>query len=494
MSILGVPRVAVIGGGCSGTLLAAELVRNSSERPCEVVVVDPCETPGRGVAYGTSCSSHLLNVPAGQMSAYHDRPEDFVSWAHGRGTHLSTLSFAPRMLYGDYLQHVWREARGGASAGASLVHLRNRVVAVEQGLDGTPTVVRLEGGESIDADHVVLAMGNLPPSQIPWLPQDVADGIRYVADPWRPGALESLRGSLLLIGTGLTAIDVVLALDDRGWMTPIHALSRHGLLPRAHRVDTPTVRSATVIPSERSVRGLIGWLRRSAEQRGDWRGAIDELRPYVAEIWRALSDEERRRFLRHAARLWEVHRHRMAPEVAGRIDRLMAVGRLRVEAGVIDRVRETTDGVEVRVRRRGGGVEVATVDHLINCTGPGLNVTAADDRFLSSLLASGLVRPGPYGLGLDVANDGAVISARGTRSLNIWAIGPLRRGVEWETTAAREIRSQAVALAPLLSRQPGAGAADAAVVPADLGAALRVWETMAGAVTPADVRTARAPA
>jgi len=494
MSMRGVPTVAVVGGGCSGVLLAAELVRNSSDRPCKVVLIDPGEQPGRGVAYGTSCSSHLLNVPAGQMSAYHDRPGDFVSWAQQRDPRVSALSFAPRMLYGDYLHDVWREAQ--AAAGSALVHIRSRAVAVRPGTDGASGYVSLENGAGVDADHVVLAMGNLPPSGARSLPQGIESGTRYVADPWRPGALTGISGSLLLVGTGLTAVDVALALDDRGVAGPIRAVSRHGLLPRAHRPDALSVPPVGAVPTERTVRGLIGRLRSNAQACGDWRFAIDELRPHVSEIWRALPDEERRRFLRHAARFWEIHRHRMAPEIARRIDRLRAAGRLSVGAGMIEYLRETAAGVDVGVRHRGGGaaggIDVATVDHVINCTGPQLSVTAANDPFVDGLLASGLVRPGPYGLGIDVAEDGAVVGTRGIRSRNVWAIGPLRRGVDWETTAAREIRAQAVALAPLLSRMPGPADVVGTTAPAAPGVALRVLKTVTGAVAPADMKPAGA--
>jgi uncharacterized NAD(P)/FAD-binding protein YdhS len=492
----GAATVVVVGGGCSGTLLAAELIRTSSVRPCKVVLVDPCESPGRGVAYGTSCSSHLLNVPAEQMSAYPDRPGDFVAWAQERDPRASALSFAPRMLYGDYLHNVWREAQAGAIAGSSLVHVRSRAIAVEPDPDGGVMRVGLENGESVTADHVVLAMGNLPPCGAGPLRQGVLTGDRYVADPWRPGALDGVSGTLLLIGTGLTAIDVALALDDRGVAGPIHAVSRHGLLPRAHRSDALRAQPAGALPTERTVRGLIGRLRRNAEECGDWRFAIDGFRPHVSAVWHALPDDERRRFLRHAARFWEIHRHRMAPEIAARVERLITVGWLSVGAGMIESFRETTAGVEVGVRHRGcraaGGVDVDTFDHVINCTGPALAITAAGDPFVNGLLAAGLVRPGPYGLGFDVAEDGAIVDAQGIRSGNIWAIGPLRRGVDWETTAAREIRAQAVALAPLLSRIPSAAEATATTGSAVQGVALAVLKTMAGGVAPADMTPAGA--
>lgn len=449
MSFGGVTRIVIVGGGCSGTLLAAELSAGSGGSPCEVVVIDPAETPGRGVAYGTRCSSHLLNVPAGQMSAYGRRPAHFSAWARRRDARVSELSFAPRRLYGDYLGAVWQEATRRPARGSSVVHMRGTATSIMSGARGKRLRVGLDGGAVIDADHVVLALGNLPTNAM--APRGIAASARYIANPWHAGALAGVTGSVLLIGTGLTAVDVALALVDRDIAGPIRAVSRHGLLPRSHRPDAPAVTPLPGAPRERTVRELIALLRRNAAAHGDWRVAIDELRPHVAAVWRSLPDAERRRFLRHASRFWEIHRHRMAPEVALRVDRLLTSHRLSVRAGVIESHQDIADGVEVVVRRRGAiEREALTVAHVINCTGPQSNLSDAGDPFIDSLLSSRLARPGPYGLGLDAGEDGAVIGADGVPSRGLWAIGPLLRGVEWETTAAREIRHQAGRLAAAL--------------------------------------------
>lgn len=457
MSFGGVTRVVIVGGGCSGTLLAAELSAASSAHAVDVVVIDPAEAPGRGVAYSTRCPSHLLNVPAEQMSAHQHRPGHFAAWAHESDAEVGESSFAPRALYGDYLEHVWREAQRTATAGSSLAHVRTSAISVTPSFGGAVLRVALADGGAIEADHVVLAMGNLPAGGTAGSPGGIAASSRYIANPWRPGALDGITGSVLLIGSGLTAIDVALALDDRGVVGPIRAVSRHGLVPRAHRTGSSSVLPPAPAPMERTVRGLITLLRRRAAEQGDWRTAVDEFRPHVATLWRSLPDAERRRFLRHASRFWEIHRHRMAPAVASRVDRLITSHRFSVRAGAIESHRDGADnGVEVVIRRRGSaGSDVLTVSSVVNCTGPQLKVSDAADPLIESLLRARQARPGPYGLGLDVTTDGAVIDAHGVASQRLWTIGPLRRGAEWETTAAREIRAQALALASRLSAVRG---------------------------------------
>jgi uncharacterized NAD(P)/FAD-binding protein YdhS len=499
MSVGGVTRVVVVGGGCSGTLLAAEIMSGVGERRVEVVVVDPDATPGRGVAYSTSCSSHLLNVPAEQMSAYAARPGHFAAWAHQHDPSLSNLSFAPRKLYGEYLAGVWRDAQQGAAPGSSLSHCRGRAVSAQRSADGMRICVGLADGERLEADHLVLAMGNLSPRAADAGSRGIDASSRYIADPWRPGALDDVTGSVLLIGTGLTAVDVALMLTDRGIVGPIRAVSRHGLLPRSHRPAAAPVPAMASAPAARTVRSLVAMVRRNAAQYGDWRRAVGELRPHVVELWRTASDAERRRFMRHASRFWEIHRHRMAPEVADRVGNLIATHRLTVRAGSIAGYRDRQDDVAVMVRRRGSAeIERFAVSHVINCTGPQLRLSDAGDPFVDSLLASGLVRPGPYGLGLDVADGGAIVDAAGVHARNLWAIGPMRRGVEWETTAAREIRCQAVALAARLSACAGAGtktpAQDSDPDPDD--GAQRITRSLAAvavATAPTGVAPARIP-
>jgi len=46
---------------------------------------------------------------------------------------------------------------------------------------------------------------------------------------------------------------------------------------------------------------------------------MDGLRPHWDMLWRRLPEHEQRRFLQHVARYWEVHRHRMAPQVAATV-------------------------------------------------------------------------------------------------------------------------------------------------------------------------------
>ena len=234
------------------------------------------------------------------------------------------------------------------------------------------------------------------------------------------------------------------------------AISRHGLLPQAHApwpqepTPTPAVRPAPG-QTTRTLMHAVVCATREAEGRGDdWRSVIDGLRPVTQALWRSLSERDRRQFLRRAARLWEVHRHRMAPAVASSIDAMVDAGRLVVRSGSVESMAVDGGALVVGLRRPGGSVDQLRVGHIVNCTGPSADVAGAADPLVRSLLRSGAARPDPLGLGFDVTDDGALVGGNGSPSRVLSTLGPPCRGRLWETTAVPEIRDQACAVATRL--------------------------------------------
>jgi uncharacterized NAD(P)/FAD-binding protein YdhS len=459
-------RVVIVGGGASGTLLAAELLRQP--QAVEVTLVEPRAALGRGVAYSTPHFSHLLNVRAGRMSGDADDPGHFLRWLsrHDPSAHEGT--FAPRALYGRYLQALLDETRAASAPGSRLAHVPERVVEVEP--CGPGFRVLLGDGSSLEADAVVLALGNLPPAGVPLLPTGGADPKRFVVDPWSPQAFEgiALDEPVLLVGTGLTSVDVVLALRDMGHRARVLAVSRRGMLPRTQAAVQPPLIlptaavspapfSGVVLPRpavRRSVRLFTRAVRAEVERLGaaggDWHTLFEALRPLTPALWSDLPWDERRRFLRHLQPYWDAHRHRMAPEVADQIQKQIRSGALVVRAARVRGFGPDPNGVRVTLAPRGGAkTEEIVVGAVVSCTGPG-SITAARHPLLRSLIAQGLVRPDPLGLGLAAAPDGALLAGDGSKVGGLYALGPLLKGELWETTAVPEIRSQAKALAHTL--------------------------------------------
>jgi uncharacterized NAD(P)/FAD-binding protein YdhS len=444
--------VAVIGGGCAGVLVTREVLRCSDDDP---VLIEP-DTLGGGPAYGSAQPWHLLNSRAGAMSADPDDPQHFVRWARSVGIAADASSFLPRRDFGRYLRAALAETV--AATGDRFTHHRTRVARLVP--DGVGCTLELADGRRLRADHAVLATGGPAAARPAIVPADLDDHPGYVGDPWRPDALVAVpsRAPVLLIGTGLTAIDVALTLtsgERAGRSAPIVAVSRHGQVPQAQLATASPCAAPIGPPSDgdpAGLRVLVRAVRRQADQAVDWRSVVDGLRPSLDGWWTSLPPVEQEAFLRHLARFWESHRHRMSPAVATRVADLRADGLLDVRTGGIRSIAAAPDGGFDVVLADGASRRFAAV---VNCAGPG-RLPRSAGPVVGGLLDAGAARVGPHGLGLAVDGVGRVIDAAGDVQQRLWVVGPLRRGVSWETTAVPELRAQAASLAARLSVTGGA--------------------------------------
>jgi uncharacterized NAD(P)/FAD-binding protein YdhS len=440
--------IVIAGGGASGALLATELLRQSPD--VRVVSVEPRERLGFGTAYSTECPLHLLNVPAERMSAFADDAAHFVRWLdENQPGRFDPRSFVPRSIYGAYLSATVSQAR--IAAGARWRHVRALVsdVAVDEfGVD-----VMLSSGGALRADAFVVATGNADPA--PWrgIPEGLGAG-RFFGSAWDPEALvpASRDETVLLLGTGLTAIDAVLGLRYNGHRGTIYMVSRRGLLPHEHRVfDAPPA----TFPDAHTIRELMaaarGGPRDARGAHGNWRLAIDRVRPRVNALWKALGIAGQRRVVRHLMPYWSVHRHRMSPEAAKSIADLIAAGVLRTLAGRTGRMVAMERSLRVPVELRGEETTLAIeAGRVINCSGPEHNFRKLRNPLIRSLLARGLMTPYALDIGAEIADNGALIDTDGQVSTRLFSIGPARFGTLIETTAMPEIRVQARDLASLL--------------------------------------------
>lgn len=446
--------IVIIGGGFSGTVLAANLLRNPPPRPTHVVLVERCAELG-GAAYAQRDYPYLLNVPAGRMSADSRAPGAFLDFVQRRRPDVSGQDFVPRAWYGEYLRQMLVEAERAAPAHTSFERLQAEVVAISQAEDRRK--LRLADGSVLTADDVVLASGNPPPADLPALAA-LRDHPRYVRDACRDAQRSAIRGDVLLIGTGLTMADAALAVSDNEG-TVVHAISRHGLVPPAQTSTSHSpgaLSPQAILAGERSVRSLLRMARalaRDAEAaNADWRDVVNAIRERAPELWRHFDVTERRRFLRHVRAYWDVHRHRLPPATSQRINTLRGVGRLFVHAGRILEVQPQGERLRVTWRPRGEKqAKVLVVDWILNCTGPDYDLRRSPDALFQQAVQSGIVVPDACGLGLRTGAHGALLDASGKAGKGLYCLGPLLRADHWETTAVAELRAHAEALAAHLS-------------------------------------------
>lgn len=450
--------VAIVGGGASGTLLAVQLLRRSADSgmPLRIWLIDEHGRHGRGQAYATHHPGHLLNATAGRMSALPRDPQHLVAWAASSAAgpgQVSQETFLPRGVYGRYLLETLAAAQRAALPFGRLTRMTSAVTAIHP-LPRRHGARLHTGYGPLDADVIVLATGHVPAT----LPFDVPETGAVITDPWLPAALDQITSGsgscrVVVVGTGLTMADVAIAIIGARPGSIVHAVSRHGLLPRVHPGETQGPRSSFWLPVFAQEDGPVRladvlWQVRQeiAASPDRWHRVLEGLRPHVPGLWSRLPDDDRRAFLRHLARYWDVHRHLLPPATAARITALRQSRQLVLHQGQVLAARHRGGRLTILADTAGNRTEL-DADWLINGTGGTADITMTASPLLRDLFSRGLARPDSLRLGIDTNHAGTVLGADGRPSAVLHTLGPPLRGLWYETTAIPEIRNQAAALA-----------------------------------------------
>jgi uncharacterized NAD(P)/FAD-binding protein YdhS len=454
--------LAIVGGGFSGTVLAAKLLRRPPSDATDIVLVERGPSAGRGVAYAAREFPYLLNVPAARLSADSEDALQFLHFAQRRMPEADGEDFLPRALYGDYLQDLLSRAERVAPAHVRLLRIAGEVRRVVPGEGDTAFMAEFADRPPMAADRVILALGNPLPALLPWAAA-IRDHAAYRHDPWDLPSTLSAEHSVLIVGNGLTMADAASFLTQDPRRAPtLHTISRHGVVPLPQTEFRPSaVRGdgEALLAAADSLRKVLAMSRELAHEvearGGDWREVVTFIRHLAPALWRRLPDAEKRRFLRHLEVHWSSHRHRLPPQLAERLATLRRSGRLRVNAGRIQAVnpagRQLRVSWQPRGRDQGNVGAVLTVDMIVNATGPDYALERSADPLLASLRTAGLICADPLNLGLRTARFGACVDARGRSSENLYYLGPMLRADHWEATAAAELRNHAEQLAAHLA-------------------------------------------
>jgi uncharacterized NAD(P)/FAD-binding protein YdhS len=452
--------IAIIGGGFTGTMTLANLLRfgNQTELPLHIVLIDRQPAFGEGIAYRTNDPRHLLNVPTARMSAWPDRPDDFLAFVRSKDPSANPGDFQPRKTYGQYVRRTLLDLAESASDQLSVEILRDEATSLTQSTSGW--TIQTAAGRTIQSDLAVLTVGHRPPDD-PFGKRWTGPRIRYVADPWAALVISQIAPDepVLLLGSGLTAVDAILTLGRTDRSAPLTVVSRRGLMPLPHTrhpnppADLSQLAKRLLDPATPlTIRNLVRTLRQQiadATQTGtDWRQVVDGLRPFVAQLWDRLNVAERSRFLTHVRPFWEIHRHRMAPDVADTIDRLRQENKLQVAAGALISATADATGIDVTLSTRGGApAKTIRVSWVINCTGPGIQNRHSTHPILRPLLEAGTLCDDELSLGLRTDPAGRALNATGNALPTLLVAGTLRKSTLWESTAVPELRQQAQTIA-----------------------------------------------
>ncbi len=434
----------IIGGGASGVLIASQLLRDPDPE-LKVTVLERQGQFGQGLAYSARHRDHRVNVPSRGMSAYPDDPEHFWRWLQQKfpGKYDTSWVFVARRLYGTYLEDVLRQA--GERIPGRLRVLAEEAMALTEKPDGVE--VLLGNGTTLYGRAAVLAVGH---ETQPARGRGIAVRVGSDADtPLDPEA------HVMILGSGLSMVDACVSLSEARHSGPVTVVSRNGLLPTAHRDVPPLQIDAADVPFGVGVRALTRWFRaliaNTMARGGDWRSVVDGLRPYNQRLWQSWPDKEKRRFLRHLRPWWNVHRHRLPPDLHEGLVKAIASGQVRLVAAEFTGIEKTADGVRATIRPRGGSDRVTMdIARVYDCGGVSVDVRASGNPLIRHLVQTGAARADSMNIGLDVDGKCAVVAADGHVSSRLRVVGPLTRGRYFEIEAVPDIRVQCASVARAL--------------------------------------------
>ena len=455
--------VAIIGGGFTGAAVALHLARQLSQQGHDanwrIVVIEPREKLGRGLAYDTLEPVHRINVPADRMSILPDEPQDFSNWLLETGIlegdpdafSNEGAPFPARTVFGLYAS-----SRLSPMIEAERVEHR-RTRAMKATKDNSFWTINTEDGEPVVADIVVLAVSHPAPS-LPGVLAPISEHPGLIADATRPGALENVQPDdrVLVVGNGLTAADVIATLKAHDHRGQIVSISRRGLRSRGHpRTAHDPYGDFTTQPllsASQLLQRVRETIKAAVAEGLSWHPVLDAVRLQGQDIWQALPVSERRRIARHVRPFWDVHRFRIAPQVENALDRAVADGSLSVRAASIRSAASSGDILRIGLKdRRRDELAILDVDKIIVTTGPGHGSILRSQPLLSALAEAGHLALCPTGLGLLCDRQTHAISTSGFADETLLIAGPLARGTFGELMGLPQVSEHAVLVAGIIA-------------------------------------------
>lgn len=446
--------IGIVGAGFGGVSLVAALAA-ATTLSVHVVLIEKTGEFGAGDAYGTPYPFHLLNARAMDMSVYEHDPEHFVQWlSHSdlAAPYLAkdqplALQYLPRFIYRHYLQSVLAHLEQQSPSPLTITRMTADIIRSES--VGHQTELMARGGERVLVDKVVFCLGNPP---VPPFPFAVPQDMQVIESPWEYTRMAAIHkeANVAIVGSGLSMIDAVLSLHHAGHQGKITAVSRHGLLPLPHSAENVTLDWQ---PKATTLRALVKAVREKAaavvREGGDWRSLMSTLRHAMPTWWASASVSTREQWLRHVLPYWNIHRHRVHDALHHLLETLAKQGQWQLLSGRVIKLENKSLWVQARGTHERQCIQAEWV---VNCMGSGLRWKKGVFSVLDHLLETGCATLDSQSLGLAITPDHALIQKNGEASDTYYALGPLVKGMTWESIAAPEIRKQCVVLTKMLTQ------------------------------------------
>lgn len=445
----------------------------NASQPIIIHIIEKRSNLCKGIAYGTPSPAHLLNVRAGRMEALAGHSGHFYSWLDAQvnlwhpihptfqSLQINSESYLPRKLYAAYLQDLFYQVQTLALQKGIMCHVQYDE-AQEANLlaDGLIEVV-LKSKSFLLVDYLVLATGVPSHRALSFEKPSLLKQPAYIRDIWDSNVESYLQDQfmgdkgkgkkIVIIGSGLTAVDVLFTLHSMHYQGVFHFISRHGRFPEVHSVKLLPLLpdfKASELPNQ--ILDLIQFfksqLKKGLQDHLDWRQIIDAFRHCTQALWQSFSLPTKQQFMRHVFFLWNKHRHRMSPQSFELVKFYQTKNALTLTAGIVQEVGPLPNGkLQVKSFSKDRHLlKMEETDCVINCSGHDYRIIHHPDLLIQHLLKKQIVLPDDMGLGLKLIQK-EMVAGKGEGK--IYALGALLFGELFETIAVPEIREQAHSIA-----------------------------------------------
>jgi uncharacterized NAD(P)/FAD-binding protein YdhS len=448
-------KVAIIGCGFSGTMSAVHLIKNATQS-FELILIDKRKFFNKGIAYNPNSKNNLLNVTTVKMSAFQDQPYHFLDWLitlpqfHSFDRETVANTFVPRYFYGHYLEEIWFKTVVSKKANEPRITIIDSWVLDIESV-GNDLLLVLNNDKKITVQYCIIATGNQLPENPVIINTRFIRSRRYFQNPWDVSTIVKPDDSLpvFIIGNGLTMVDTVFGLIENGFANQINTISSKGYILNPHGTSGPYISSILdELTGNLNLLAIVRIVNRHIKQAGKngktAGSVVDAMRPITQKLWKNLTSGEKRIFMSRLRRMWDAARHRIPEHIHEAVGKLSESGKLLQYSGRITEIYETENSLMVRFfDNKQKTIKEIAVSSVINCGGPDTDLSRSVSGFPKICILKGMFRQDDLKLGIDVNPDTYEVIDRWNRPIsNILAIGPLLKGVLWETTAIRELREQ----------------------------------------------------
>ncbi|NBV05672.1 MAG: hypothetical protein EBS06_00345 [Proteobacteria bacterium] len=427
--------IAIVGFGFCGKMVFANLIKSLKEDR-KILIFDNAVKGFANKAFASFSPHYILNVPANKMSAFAEDQKDFCQFLEKKYPkileEITDSGFAPRQIYGEYLEQILTETFALAKKKKVDFELINQEVsAIDKNKSDEEFLLKTKNNQQFKVDEVVLATSFIQ-TEFPWK----LESKNLLKNLWDENSLSFHQKNfsnekICLVGSGLTAVDVIIGLKKKNFAGKIFVISRRGNFPKKHFDidDKPSIK-ISVDDAKQGVLFLCLKVRNflRANPKFDLCQIIDSARSSTQELWHNFDKKNKKLFLRFFP-YWNIFRHRAPRSSIEIIEEMINSGQLEIKKGGVKSF--SKNGAKILIETRSEKFES---DYLVNCLGFEFN--AKKYPLLNQMISRGLLKP-----------DLMMVRSNHQK---IHLLGGLNIGKDFECTAVPDLRVQVERLIPIL--------------------------------------------